>query len=132
PANETFANEFDQRLRDQVKQAGGDGTIAATVHFGADGSVAVQQATTSGSLAGPIDTSEVARYLRGRGYAYKKRDGSGAAQAAEQTVAVIIAVDDTAPYIWLARGEIIAFTLIFLVMISVAWRRRSAAAEAAS
>ncbi|MFQ5696114.1 MAG: hypothetical protein ACE5HB_09010, partial [Terriglobia bacterium] len=132
PANETFANEFDQRLRDQVRQAGGDGTIEATVHFGADGSLAVEQAAATGSLQGPVDPAQIERYLRGRGYAYRERDGAGAAQPADQTIPVIIAVDDTAPYIWLARGEIILFTLIFLVMISVAWKRRSAAAEAAS
>jgi hypothetical protein len=43
---------------------------------------------------------------------------------------VVVTVYYTAPYIWFARAMIVAFTILFLVLIARAWRRRRPEAEA--
>ncbi|MEE9234954.1 MAG: sodium-dependent transporter [Candidatus Acidoferrales bacterium] len=120
-----FADEFEQSLKARATQATEDGQLEAWVRFGADGAVEVTNIHASGSLASETNPDRLERYLRGRGYQYVEKASSRERSIAmEKQVPIIVTVLYTAPYIWMARGMILAFGLLFLFLIKVAWKRR--------
>ncbi len=126
-----FAKEFEQSLKDLATQAKADGTLEATVQLGADGTVQVTRLSATGSLTSAGDPARLERYLRGRGYLYKEKPSPQAAGVAvEQEVPILVTVLYTAWHIWMARAMMIGFTIFFLVLISIAWRRRASTAAA--
>ncbi|MEE8200493.1 MAG: sodium-dependent transporter [Candidatus Acidoferrales bacterium] len=124
-ANTSFAKDFERSLKEQATEAKADGLIEALVRFGADGAVEVTNIHASGSLASETNPDRLERYLRGRGYQYMEKASSREhGIAMDREVAIIVTVLYTAPYIWMARGMILAFGLLFLFLIKVAWKRR--------
>ena len=128
-----FAEEFEAGLRARATETREDGRLDARVQFASDGTLSVSEVTSFGSLAGRNQTEPVERFLRGRHYRYEEKPSPGArAVPVDKEVPLIITVYYTAFYIWLARGMMVAATLLFLVLIAIAWRRRATAAEAAA
>jgi SNF family Na+-dependent transporter len=126
-----FAKDFEKSLQDQATQAKADGKIEALVQFGADGSLTVTEVAAGGSLADQADRAALEQYLRGRGHRYQERVTPGRPNVTvDKQAPVVVTVYYTAPYIWFARAMIVAFTILFLVLIARAWRRRRPEAEA--
>ncbi len=129
----SFADQFEQMLREQANGGRRDGQIRVRAQFTADGGLTVPEAVGLGSLEGIREPEQVARYLRGRGYVYAERPSpEKRGVPTEKDLPLIITVYYTRPYIWLARGILIFSTLLFLVLIARAWRRRGAVKEAAA
>ncbi|MFQ5664524.1 MAG: hypothetical protein ACE5HL_11920, partial [Terriglobia bacterium] len=120
-----FADDFEKSLQHRTTEAKRHGKIEARVRFSPDGTMSVTEVNPSGSLTALRDSGALERYLRGRGYWYEERSSSGQRTAtAEKEVPVIVTVYYTAPYIWFARGMMIAFAAFFLALIRIAWKRR--------
>ncbi len=131
PASEAdagFATDFGRALRDRIAQAKSDGEIKALVRFGADGTDTVLEIKGYGALAGQEDGSALERYLRGRGTRYEVRPAPGKPHVAvQQDVPIILTAYYTSPYIWMARGIMVASTILFLILVTVAWKRHAEA-----
>jgi SNF family Na+-dependent transporter len=126
-AEAAFAADFVQQVRDRANQAKGDGRLNTEVQFGADGSLKVRGINGAGALSGLADATAFERYLRGSGQRYDERAAPGKPHVAvDKVVPLILTVYYTWPYIWLARGIVLGSTLIFLLLIAVAWKRHHA------
>jgi hypothetical protein len=118
-------------LGNLVEDNSGDGLIHATVMFGADGSLTVTEAQGSGTLASMNDPEAIATYLRGNGYQYQERNGENStAITTEKEVPIIIRGLYMDPYVWGARGFMILVTIIFTIMVFIAWKNRGSEASA--
>ncbi|MGH9812129.1 MAG: sodium-dependent transporter [Candidatus Acidiferrales bacterium] len=125
--DKSFAGEYVQRAQSLATQAAADGRINAEVRFGADGSLQVLGLQGSGALANETDPSAFERYLRGSGQRYEEREAPGKPHVAvNKIIPLVLTVYYTRPYVWLGRGIIIGSGLIFIFLIYIAWKRRSA------
>ena len=125
------AQDIAATLGNLVEDNGGDGLIHATVLFGADGSLTVTEAQGSGTLASMNDRKAIATYLRGNGYQYQERNGENStAITTEKEVPIIIRGLYMDPYVWGARGFMILVTIIFTIMVFIAWKNRGSEASA--
>lgn len=129
PDTTPFANDYEKSLRGRATQEKADGRLQVQVQFHPDGTLTVVDVEGEGSLEGIRETADLGQYLRERGYYYAERATSGKQLAAvEIQVPLIVTAYYTAPYIWLARAIVIGATILFLILIAVAWRRREAEA----
>jgi hypothetical protein len=123
-----FAADYVQRIQRLTTQAADDGRLDAEVHFGADGSTKVLTLIGRGALASETDRATFERYLRGNGLRYEEREAPGKPHVAvEKIVPIVLTVYYTRPYVWLGRGIVIGSALLFMFLIYLAWKRRSAA-----
>jgi SNF family Na+-dependent transporter len=122
-----FIADYEDRLKEEIKQQRMDGRLTSRTEFHADGTLNVIEFGGLGALAGFDNAAELERYLRNKGYGYEEalsRESRG--QPVDQEVPLVLTVYHTAPYIWLARGMVLGSTVLFVVLIALAWRRRRA------
>jgi len=127
PADAEFAAAFVRRIQEQATQAQADGRINAEIRHSADGSVQVLEISGSGALVTAADPAEFERYYRGNGLRYEEREAPGKPHhAVDKIVPIVLTVYYTRPYIWLGRGIVVGAGVLFILLIALAWKRRSA------
>ena len=133
--DQDFIADYEGSLKEKATEAGADGQLQARARFHADGSVDILESGGLGALSGFDDATRLKRYLEAKSYRYEVRASpESRGRPTEQEVPLVVTVYYTAPYIWLARAMILGSTVLFTILIMVAWRRRSATptAEAAA
>ncbi len=122
---------FDEEVKSLAESEGGDGQVWLEVDFGADGRSRVVDTRGTGVLAGFADAERWTQYLNAKRLTYNLKPSLEADPAPADERAIVVArVLHTKPYIWLARSIIIVFTLVFLVLIAIAFKGRDLRTEA--
>ncbi len=108
-----------------VQRARRDLRAQVEVALDAEGKARVTQFAADPALREALDGPAFERWLSLQGWHYKEKKGEALAPVAA-TVTVAFEALHRAPFIWLTRAIIVAVVVIFIALISVAWRRRPA------
>lgn len=121
-ASADFVADFEKSVKDRAREAG-DGQVWMTVDFDGQGGVQVSEIETRDSLTSFGNPARWTEYFQAQGLEYV--EGEAEAQARVPVRATLVArVLDKAPYVWGARGLILAYFAVFLVLIGVAFSGR--------
>jgi SNF family Na+-dependent transporter len=141
---QSYAGDFDQRgpaagsaaaaesaailgrITQAVKDARHDLTAWAEVRLGADGSVTVENFESDPRLRDRLSGADFQRYLELQGFRFVP---AGGAPAQDLRVTIPIEALHRKPYIWLARGIMAMYLLVFLLITRTLWAQRRAGGE---
>lgn len=118
-------SRIEAQVKDAVSNAGRDLSAWAEIEF--DGAGGHRVVTFEGDpvLRQAFDQTKFERWLSLRGFTYtQKRDGLAAPVATKVTV--MFEALNRAQFIWLIRVLMLAFVLVFLLMIRSIWEARAA------
>jgi len=117
---------FEESVAQRVSEDG-DGRVWMICAFADDGSVVVEDLKAEGSLlrTGPHGNRENwTEYLTQRGYEYHETRADGTKGPVAKQTRLVARVLNRPLYIWIARGLILSFFVLFTILIGVAFKGR--------
>ena len=116
--------DFESSVTERASEDG-DGRVWMICTFGADGSVVVDDLKAEGALHSHGNAARWTDYLNQRGYQYQEDGADGSTGPVAKKTRIVVRLLNSPPYIWIARGLILFFFILFTILIGIAFKGRS-------
>ncbi|MCI0489705.1 MAG: sodium-dependent transporter [Blastocatellia bacterium] len=122
-------DRLEAAVKAAVTETGRDLSAWAEIEFDGAGGRTVTTFQGDPALQRVFNQDQFARWLELKGFTYQqKRDGQAASAPISAKATLMFEVLNTGPFIWLARIIMIAFFIVFGVIVHAIWQARSAEA----